>query len=288
VYTDAFSTDGELQIVNMAEQVVLTLPPAYAFEQAHAPRNTGIAARYHAWPQGDGEWTVAVETPAAWWADPSRQYPVVLDPIIQVLRPIDYATIRPGLLGGTDRDRVEVGNDIGGGIRALVRFRNFPTLPPGYVIQKAELAAVANFGFFPTVNGTEQFAQTTVKLYRPTQGWDPNLVTWDNQPDIDPNPIDGSRFVSVPPYSYLVQQKDPYQLTGPYTAVKWTLPNNVVHDWLTGGANAGLELRSTVESACSAYDLSTCHSVGFISPSGGWVQRDLADIVTFGKTTAAA
>jgi len=89
--TGAFRTLGTLEIHDETGRAQLVLKPARAYQEAS--ENMAVAGEYVAQP-GDksGEWIVGVRTPWAWWADPARQYPAVIDPEMVVLQSTGFGT----------------------------------------------------------------------------------------------------------------------------------------------------------------------------------------------------
>ena len=86
---DRFVTAGALEIRDAEGEVALVFDPVVAFEQANPA--TAIGGEYAAWPGAEaGVWTIGVRTPWAWWAEPDRVYPIVLDPTMHVTQSTGY------------------------------------------------------------------------------------------------------------------------------------------------------------------------------------------------------
>ncbi len=160
VQTAAFSTDGALQIRDAKGQTIFVLPAARALEQYH-PGNQ-IAAQYRLTPQAAGHWQVDVVTPWSWWADRARAYPIVLDPVVQILSGVDNAAIsihETSAGSGVNAPKASVlpyaavgwsvGNQVRGRQQGYIKFP-LPTLPPGAVLTQARLVAVPD-----NKNGTD-------------------------------------------------------------------------------------------------------------------------------------
>ena len=76
-------TSGPLEVRGADGGPRLTLEPPLAFEQARP--TVRIAGDYWIEPGAEsGTYALYVRTPYAWWADPARSYPAVLDPTIRV------------------------------------------------------------------------------------------------------------------------------------------------------------------------------------------------------------
>lgn len=154
----AFSTDGALQIRDAKGQTIFVLPAARVFEQQN-PSNIA-AAHYHLTPQADGRWQVDVDTPWSWWS--ATTYPVVIDPVVQILSGIDSATIaihETSAGSNTTAPKADVsnativgtfvGNRVRGRQQGYIKFL-LPTLPPGAQLTQARLVAVPD-----NTNGTD-------------------------------------------------------------------------------------------------------------------------------------
>ena len=287
-----FTTTGSIEVRDMQGSVV-ELPPARVFERDDP--NVSVSAQYHVQLQSAGEWQVSIETPGAWWADPARHYPVVIDPIIQIVRwtAIGQATYAPcnyifPIQGARPlaADQVGIGSVYAcGAQRVLVRFDNVnpisPTLPAGSVIQKAELLAAATGGFFPVFSGTTLPATAEVRAYRVTSGWNAGDVPWGSY-TTDANPIppensgvndaSAALFVVLPP---------PQNSSHLYTLARWTLQNGstgMVSDWLDGLNNNGVELRlspTEEDLACAGLILlSQCRYYVTIPKTAAWSTND--------------
>jgi hypothetical protein len=68
----------------------LSFEPVVAFEQKRP--DVSVKGEYSVRPGAKpGEWIVALSTPWNWWSAPQRNYPVVLDPTMKVLKSTGYA-----------------------------------------------------------------------------------------------------------------------------------------------------------------------------------------------------
>lgn len=138
---------------------MLVLGTPYAYEQADARQR--VAASYALRPIDSVSWSVEVCTPAAWWQDTARQYPVVLDPTMYALDPIQVAVVYSGSdVCSPQVDPAENREQIGqklwplgwyegcqGEYRLMVRFSTFPTLPANAQISKAQLLVAPTSSF---------------------------------------------------------------------------------------------------------------------------------------------
>ncbi len=248
--TTAFATDGSVEIHDAQGTPILALAPALAFEQANPAQR--VAAHYRLTPQAGGAWQVAVDTPYAWWADPARVYPVVLDPsiVMGVLRPFEATNytnsggvcILPLESGDSYSPSAAVGAWYGcpAVYRAFIRF-DLPTLPHGYQLTKAELLAAPTRGSYVPQSSGIRKASANVELRRVTSAW----VNWYTQ--TDGNTIDGVKQIDVYDSSARSQLYNPYDFTS------WILPNSMVNDWLTYPITKNFGLRLSLRPEDESY-----------------------------------
>jgi hypothetical protein len=90
-----FATQGAIELRDSQGNVSLAFDPVRAFEQAHP--EIEVAGEYVVRPVPVGdvkgqEWSLSLRTPLAWWTDPARSYPSVIDPKMRVLQ----TTATPG------------------------------------------------------------------------------------------------------------------------------------------------------------------------------------------------
>ena len=283
----AFATSGAVQVRDPSGNSVLVLEPAVAFEQANP--EVRAAGRYRLTPAGEGQWDVAVETPWAWWSDPARVYPLVLDPTMKVKSPVTAAVIYSGwpdpcpFAGYTLPSGAPAGvvgaEPSCGELRTLIRFDQLPNLPPGYVIEKAELIVAPESGYAKNVqylntggpNNPVPLATMNTKVYEVTSAWSPT-VNWGSRPST--GALLESRkliYVDKPPIPQF-----------PYTVTRFNLqtgPSGIVTNWLLGGANYGLELGSGYE--CGSHNQQYFCEAVFIPLTPNWKDADLLKLDTF-------
>jgi hypothetical protein len=256
VQTVAFETGGDVEIQPAQGGDPLILTPAYIFEEADA--SAGITARYHFEPQEEG-WLVTMSTPADWWRDPARRYPVVWDPKIQVLRPVAFAQRASAGCGKIETD-LQIGRfeyqdgpwTISCQYRALLRFNNLSqlTLPPGYAVERATLVVVPDDGFVNVRYNSYKEITLNAEVRPVTQAWTHNAaVGWDNNPTVDAPIGPAQRY-----WRYASSVNGPFSryLNG----MRFTIQqgaSGLVTNWISGAANHGLELRAIAsqESSCA-------------------------------------
>ncbi|MCC6168796.1 MAG: hypothetical protein IT329_16360 [Caldilineaceae bacterium] len=288
VQTAAFTTTGTIDLRDAGGVTRLQMPPAHIY--ARTQPDQSLLAVYTVTPTDSLGWEVRMETPWAWWADPDRAYPVVWDPLMQVLRAISVAQVyqsgacAPTLnaapwLAGVGRAPCFIGPvRVESPVRTLLRFDQIGqiNLPPGAQIQGAVLLVTPTEGYINRRGNSEYAAALNTQLHRVTGAWDPNTVNWSNQPPVDGNPFRSNSTSYAgrtdPPLSYY----PPSVRWGGYSGSKWLLqdgPNGVVADWINGGANYGLELRGRPDQENSCGTDGFCRFVQ-IPKQGVWSDKD--------------
>jgi hypothetical protein len=263
--TASFVTTGTIELRDHEGTTTLNLAPALIFEKDQPDQS--LVATYHVTPTDARAWQVSMETPLAWWVDPARQYPVVWDPLMQVLRALETAQIYSNpacanfvlndLPGTTGLGRATC--DIGGArhyspVRTLLRFTKMGelNLPPGAQIQGGILLVAPYYGYINYTSYGQFDPCVNAQLHRVTAPWAPNSVNWGNQPAVDPNPfVSNSTSYSGrtdPPICYS-------SFSSRHSGTKYLLqngPTGIVTDWINGGTNFGLLLRGTAaeENGC--------------------------------------
>ncbi len=270
----SFTTAGRVEVRDKAGRTVLLLAPVIAYEENNPAAQT--SGQYNFTPTGDGEWQVAVRTPWSWWADPARTYPAVLDPTMKILGPITtaqlcsyYSSSPCPLTGSVDptngTDIIYIGRSYQWGeTQSLIRFDNLPTLPPGYVVEQADLlVAPQNY-----LLGTSIKKQ--IRVWQVTSGWDPSTAYYlNNDPTIAPTHLD---------MKYLVWGVKPAIPVSAETFVTrfhlQSEPDGLVSGWLSGAIpNHGLLLEEPFKPNCTG-----CKDFAYIYTAPLWTKNDTRNL----------
>jgi hypothetical protein len=273
----AFTTRGRVEIRTAAGKTALVFDPVIAYEQ-NAPA-VQTAGEYTLTPIGEGEWQVAVQTSWAWWTDPARTYPVVLDPTMKMLGPITtaqmcsyYASSPCPLTGSVDPDNgagvIYIGRSYQWGVtEALIRFDNLPTLPNGYVVEQADLL-IAPYNYI-VGNGSTSITRQ-IRVWQVTSAWDPATVYYlNNDPAIASPHLD---------QKYLVTGYKPaFPASAEAFATRFHLqsdPGGLVSGWLSGAVpNHGLLLEEPFKPNCLG-----CKDFAMIYTDPLWTKNDIRNL----------
>lgn len=152
--------------------------------------------------------------PGEWMADSSRQYPVVLDPVLQPVS--NTYTIRDQSVFEVDQfshywGMVECGwNPRHGRERIFMKFKNLPKLTSADVIVNATVSMLKYKACTPV----------DIEAHQVNGDWDSATVTWDNQPAHDPNIED-------------------YQTVDSRSWYTWNI-TNIAQSWYEDNRNTGV------------------------------------------------
>ncbi|MFQ5614712.1 MAG: DNRLRE domain-containing protein, partial [Anaerolineae bacterium] len=248
--TGPFTTSNAVELRNANGDLLLRLAPPLAFEEAD--RFEAAAGRYEIIP-GPEALEVQVQTPWAWWADPIRRYPAVLDPTMQVLRsPAQQAKVEviqndPTALVRQDACVGYFNDPHLGYTRGYLKFP-LPSLPPNVTVQKALLVAAAeksfNYGRWD-----DRITRQFVEIHPAAEDWSHLLSTQQISATALPayNGQLGTAHLFTKTHPSRLQPGQPK----PANVAEVT---DIVQSWYGGAANHGFVLKVQDE---GFYDFST-------------------------------
>ncbi len=216
--------DGSIDLLAPnSDEVILTMPAPYMIDDTGVI-STDVAVSL---VRAGTAYTLTYTMPMKWLADAERQWPVVLDPVIEA----PYA--RLNILDQFVAEDYYKDNNWGtmycgyhtnyGITRSFIQYVNLPSLTSADVIVNASLS-------LRRVAGNS--AVTTVEAHKVNSTWQSKTITWDNKPGYN---------TSVEDYTFVSGN-------GRYS---WEI-TNVARGWYTG-ENTGVMLKATdeIESAKS-------------------------------------
>lgn len=176
-----------------------------------------------------------------WLEDPSRIYPLTIDPTLVKLQSttfVDDTNIRSGFPTTTGGNDLEIAGGKSGTnvIRGLLKF-NLSSIPAAVTILDSNM----NLWYSSTNNNTP----IDISVHRVLKGWTDNQATW-NQPITSiPWTVRGGDFVSAP-LSTVVGLAEVEDLA--LAERKWDIPTSLISTWVTNPLNNyGLLIKSTTE-----------------------------------------
>ena len=245
-----FSTGGPLELRSPNGAPLLALAPPVAYEQGLG--GARVAGRYHIVQQPDGV-ELRVQTPWAWWADPARHYPAVLDPTMQVIRQQESAFVLvkknqanadvaqyPCVGFYSDSKKGETGY-----VRGYVRFP-LPSLPNGAAPAGATFVAVPDSTL--TQNNTygkfqDKYGERVTRLQ--TTAWR-TPADWSNLLSISSIPANSFPAMDMPAPPATIKQPETVSQKS-YPASTWDV-SSIVQGWYADPTtNHGLALTALYE-----------------------------------------
>jgi RHS repeat-associated protein len=180
--TPKASKDGSIAFYGEGTHPVLVIPAPYMADtkkDAESPYGTAYSTAVKQQLTRDGSgWKLTVTPDTKWLAAPERQYPVTIDPTIQIAptpstaQDVMISSDGPGSNYDTNW-RLSVGNTSTGASRALVKFP-LTGVPAGTKLDSAELKLY--YDQTHTASDTEVHLQA----HRATQEWREDTATWNS------------------------------------------------------------------------------------------------------------
>ena len=159
--------------------------------------------------------------PRAWLAETDRGWPVILDPIVDMVgtaTKVKDCTVSEKAAESYTNTTLECGhNDTRGVMRFFLQYTDLPTMTSADVIVDATLS------LYKPTNGT---MDSIIEVHKVNEAWESKTVSWDNMPTYDP----------------VVEDYVPCKLVGRYT---WNI-TDVVRGWYTN-ENEGILFKASDE-----------------------------------------
>ncbi|WP_432841102.1 LamG-like jellyroll fold domain-containing protein [Dactylosporangium sp. CA-092794] len=187
--TPRIGADGGVEFVDDTGAVVTTMPLGYLEDSAvdiSGAGATSYAMRYELITV-DGGPAIRMSVDQAWLKDPKREFPVRVDPDIE-MQPIypfgdTYSLSSETTLTHGANDTVAAGrydDSVANKARGFLRFGDIPAFFAGNNF-KLDSARLHLFQTYQIKDGTN-CPQKTTNVYRVTGNWSESTLTWNNQP----------------------------------------------------------------------------------------------------------
>ncbi len=184
--------DGSIELRDSStNDVVFTIPVGVASDSSDQPATTGV--NYVLVPTGEaGVSNLTVSIDPKWLADPDRVFPVFIDPTVTAVYAHKDAYVDDGAPNTTHNGSAQYDGatgqyrDYAGHIFSKARsFIKFPLVGlVGSTVVDASFHAYAYGGSNPPTTITLQPVGAT--------GWEPDTITWNNQPGVRTNSLNWS------------------------------------------------------------------------------------------------
>lgn len=180
LYTENLSArlleNNQIELYDADGKVIFTIHSPYMYDSAGELSEDFTLQML---PSGTGCYTISMKPNADWLSDPSRVYPVVIDPTVNAsntTQNIIDTYIREGYgVQNISHNLLYVGNYFGSKSRVYIRYSNMPSLPGGSTIRSATQKL-----YITTSASTAQLT----KAYQITSDWSQETLTWENTPTI--------------------------------------------------------------------------------------------------------
>ncbi len=210
----------EIEFYDAAGEVIFTMWAPYMYDSASSmSQNITVELRNIR----AGQYLVKITPDATWLNDPSRVYPVVIDPDVTVNRAhaniIDNYVLEGSGVQNLNSSLMYIGNYGGNAARIFLRYATLPTLPDGATILNATQTFYFNAG---------TTTASTANAYKVTGGsWSSGTISWNNMPSADTLIASNISHNNCSNYTF--------NCTG------------AVQSWYSGSSNNGIMLRYTDE-----------------------------------------
>ncbi len=233
--------DNSIRVINPEnpEEIIFYIAAPYMYD-ANEIESTAIEMSL---VEEDGIYVMTLQADAEWINATDRRFPVIIDPTVYLS--FDDVFVMDGLLNKNTtkiNDELRVGRNLTNLTRTYMKFELPSNIPTGSYVNGAILELTQdNYYQAPLANDVSIRAYD---LYN-VGSWNPNNVTWNNQPVSNSN--NGYNNTNAVLLSYITAESNrpTYQFAITEAARRW----------LKGGVNNGIMLASSDESSKTQVDL---------------------------------
>ena len=233
--------DNSIRVINpeKPEEIIFYIAAPYMYD-TNEIESTAIEMSL---VEEDGIYVMTLHADAEWINATDRRFPVIIDPTVYLS--FDDVFVMDGLLNKNTtkiNDELRVGRNLTNLTRTYMKFELPTNIPTGSYVNGAILELTQkNYYQAPFANNISLRAYD---LYR-VGSWNPNSVTWNNQPISNSN--NGYNNTNAVFLSYITAESNrpTYQFAITEAARRW----------LNGGVNNGIMLASSDESSKTQVDL---------------------------------
>lgn len=229
--TPILMDNGEIQLYDGSkENVVLVMPAPFLIDNAGEYSTDVVVALSGL----RSPYTLTYTLPQSWLADEERQWPVILDPVVEAgtetsnIR--DASVYEKNAVNTNTAYVLDVGhNSTNGTMRIFFKYRNLPELTSADVIVAASI-------YLPLANNYQ--TDRVIEAHKVLGTWESESITWENQPGYNP---------LIEDYATINEQK----------YYSWDI-TDIVREWYEG-ENAGVmfKARDYIENTSSTTSYKT-------------------------------
>lgn len=176
--TPVLTDSGEIQLYDETkENIVMVMPAPFLVDNAGEYSDDVTVALV-----GKGStYTLTYTLPQSWLAAEERQWPVILDPVVDAgtdTNNIRDASVYQKNAKAYTYHLLEVGHNSDNGImRIFYKYRNLPTLTSADVIVAASINLPSAYNYT---------TDRVIEAHKVLENWESESITWTNQPDFNP------------------------------------------------------------------------------------------------------
>lgn len=179
IYTEGLSAqlleNRDVTFSSDDDEVIFTMHAPYMYDSA-GELSEDITVSLSA--KGDDCYILTMTPDAVWLSDPSRVYPVVIDPNVSPRSAksniLDNYVLEGSGVQNNNLDRLYVGNKSGATARAYIKYRAMPYIPTARYINSATMRVRITSGTSTT---------NKINIYTVTSGdWSPSAIHWNSMP----------------------------------------------------------------------------------------------------------
>ena len=187
--------DGRIDFYDAAqERPVLVMPAPYLYDAAQ--RCSEVAVKL---TEAESGYLLTYLLPRQWLSAENRQWPVVLDPIVQAdldINNIQDQTVFQNITRSYEWGMLECGYDVDYGIeRIFVGYAEIPALTSADVVVSAAMTLYL---------GYSSDNSAPVEVHKVKSPWQASTLHWSNKPDYDPTVEDYAVVQSAGAYTWNV------------------------------------------------------------------------------------
>ncbi len=210
--------DGTILFYNEAQtQIVMVMPAPYLLDAAYEISND-IAVTFTG---SNGIYTLTYLLPQQWLAAEERQWPMILDPVIQA--DLEVTNIRDAIVCSKSTvspyaGYLEVGYLSNRGIsRTYLKYTEIPALTSADVVVGATMTMWQRY---------YRSVSVPAEVHKVTGGdWDSTTITWENKPSYDATVVD-------------------FVMGNSAVGYQWDV-TDIVQDWYNSGNNYGMMFKTS-------------------------------------------
>ena len=219
--------DNQVLFKDSNDETAFIIPAPFMFDQLRAE---SLDIQVEIEQQKANDFILTMTADAQWLSDPSRAYPVIIDPVVMITP--HNSLVHDNMIASAANHSSVVFNNYQWNkvgyynnmeiTRTLLKFADLTNV---HTISSADNIVSAEFHLY---QATELANKAQTNIHKITEAWDTDTITWDNQPEYDSRIID-----------YVWSQEKDW--------IKFDI-TSLVKEWYETGINNGVVIKHHTES----------------------------------------